>query len=66
MQVHYELFVRHTPGAPWTLEMANESRSHVVETAESLMEDGRVAAVRVTKESLDFGPVRAFRQHVGR
>ncbi len=33
--------------------MANESRSQVVEAAESLMEDGRVAAVRVTKESLD-------------
>ena len=53
MQVHYELFVRHTPGASWTLEMASEIRSQVVETAESLMEEGRVAAVRVTKESLD-------------
>ncbi len=53
MQVHYELFVRHTPGATWTLEMASETRAHVVETAESLMDDGRVAAVRVSKESLD-------------
>ncbi len=53
MQVHYELFVRHTPGAPWTLEMANESRAQVVETAEAMMEGGRVAAVRVSKESLD-------------
>ena len=53
LQVHYELFVRHTPGASWTLEMASEIRSQVVETAESLMEEGRVAAVRVTKESLD-------------
>jgi hypothetical protein len=53
LQVHYELFVRHTPGAPWTLEMANESRSQVVEAAEAMMEDGRVAAVRVSKESLD-------------
>jgi hypothetical protein len=53
LQVHYELFVRHTPGAPWTLEMANESRSQVVEAAEVLMEGGRVAAVRVSKESLD-------------
>ena len=25
LQVHYELFVRHTPGAPWTLEMASET-----------------------------------------
>ena len=53
MQVHYELFVRHTPGAPWTLEMASESRDQVVETANALMEGGRVAAVRVSKESLD-------------
>ena len=53
LQVHYELFVRHTPGAPWTLEMANESRAQVVETAEAMMEGGRVAAVRVCKESLD-------------
>jgi hypothetical protein len=53
LQVHYELFVRHTPGAPWTLEMANESRAQVIETAEAMMEGGRVAAVRVCKESLD-------------
>ena len=53
LQVHYELFVRHAPGAPWTLEMANESRNHVIESAESLMAEGRVAAVRVSKESLD-------------
>jgi len=53
LQVHYELFVRHTPGAPWTLEMANESRSQVVEAAETMMGEGRVAAVRVCKESLD-------------
>ena len=33
--------------------MANESRSQVVEAAEALMEVGRVAAVRVCKESLD-------------
>jgi hypothetical protein len=53
LQVHYELFVRHTPGAAWTLEMANESRVQVVEAAETMMEEGRVAAVRVSKESLD-------------
>jgi hypothetical protein len=53
VQVHYELFVRHSPGAPWTLEMANESRSYVVESAEHLMTEGRVAAVRVSKETLD-------------
>jgi hypothetical protein len=53
LQVHYELFVRHTPGAPWKLELASEDRAHVVETAETLMREGRVAAVRVTKETLD-------------
>jgi hypothetical protein len=53
VQVHYELFVRHNPGASWTLEMAGENRSHVVETAQTMFEEGRVAAVRVTKETLD-------------
>jgi hypothetical protein len=53
LQVHYELFVRKTPGAPWTLEMASEHRAQVVELAENLMEEKRVAAVRVSKETLD-------------
>ena len=53
LQVHYELFVRKTPGAPWTLEMASENRAQVVETAETLMDERRVAAVRVSKETLD-------------
>jgi hypothetical protein len=52
-QVHYELFVRHTPGAPWKLEMAGENRAQVVEAAELMFAEGRVAAVRVTKETLD-------------
>jgi hypothetical protein len=52
-QVHYELFVRRTPGAPWKLDMASESRSQVVESAELMLKEGRVAAVRVTKETLD-------------
>ena len=33
--------------------MASESRNQVVETAEHMMDEGRVAAVRVSKESLD-------------
>src|SRR5690606_15403716 len=52
-QVHYELFIRRTPGAPWTLDMATENRAAVIATAEELMAEGRVAAVRVTKETLD-------------
>jgi hypothetical protein len=53
LQVHYELFVRHTPGAPWKLEMAGENRGQVVEAAEALWTEGRVAAVRVSKETFD-------------
>ncbi|HEX3407798.1 MAG TPA: hypothetical protein VHS81_11215 [Caulobacteraceae bacterium] len=53
LQVHYELFVRKTVGAPWTLEMASENRAQVVETAETLIGEKRVAAVRVSKETLD-------------
>ena len=33
--------------------MASESRNHVVDAAEHMMDEGRVAAVRVSKESLD-------------
>jgi hypothetical protein len=53
LQVHYELFVRQAPSAPWKLEMASENRAQVVEAAEALMRDGRVAAVRVSKETFD-------------
>ncbi len=49
--VHYELFVRRVPGGPWTLDMATENRAAVIATAEELMNEGRVAAVRVTKET---------------
>src|SRR5579872_6149812 len=53
LQIHYELYVRRTPTAPWTLDMATESRAQALETAETLMAESRVAAVKVTKESLD-------------
>lgn len=52
-QVHYELFIRRAPGAAWTLDMATENRTAAIATAEELMKEGRVAAVRVTKETLD-------------
>jgi len=55
LQVHYELFVRPTPSTPWKLEMASEHRAQVVEAAETLMSEGRVAAVRVSKETFDEG-----------
>ncbi|MFI4975145.1 MAG: hypothetical protein ACHP84_11450 [Caulobacterales bacterium] len=52
-QVHYELFVRRLPSSPWSLDMAGEDRAVVVETAEALLAEKRVAAVRVTRETLD-------------
>lgn len=52
-QVHYELFTRRQPASPWVLDMASESRDQVVHTAEQLLTDRKVAAVRVTKEAFD-------------
>jgi hypothetical protein len=52
-QIHYELFVRRQPGSGWVLDLAGEDRARIVEQAEELLAAGVVAAVRVTKESLD-------------
>lgn len=52
-QVHYEVFIRKTPSGGWILDMATENRSHAVSTAEAMMKEGKVAGVRVTKESLN-------------
>lgn len=52
-QVHYELFVRRAPASPWTLDMASENRDQVKFTAEQLLAERKVAAVRVTKETFD-------------
>jgi hypothetical protein len=51
--IHYEVFVRRVPGGPWKLEMATENRAHAVKSAEDLIGEKAVAAVRVTKETLD-------------
>ncbi len=51
--VHYEVYVRKTAPAPWSLLMATEERAHAISTAEELLRDNRAAAVRVTKETLD-------------
>lgn len=51
--VHYEVYIRKTAPAPWSLQMATEDRAHAVQTAEDLLSDDRAAAVRVTKETLD-------------
>jgi hypothetical protein len=61
VQVHYELFVRRQPQSPWTLDMATEDRANILATAEAWLAEGRVAAVRVTKETLDpeFGEFKS-------
>lgn len=51
--VHYELFIRRTASAPWVLEMATEARSQAVEAAEALLQEKRVIAAKVMKETLD-------------
>jgi hypothetical protein len=51
--VHYEVYIRKTAPAPWSLQMATEDRAHAVQTAEDILSDNRAAAVRVTKETLD-------------
>ncbi|WP_324800964.1 hypothetical protein [Brevundimonas sp.] len=51
--VHYEVYIRKTAPAPWSLQMATEDRANAIETAEELLSDNRAAAVRVTKETLD-------------
>ena len=52
-QVHFELFARRMPNAPWTLQLASENRTRVLEQAEEMLAEGRVAAVKVCKETLD-------------
>ncbi|HEY3813348.1 MAG TPA: hypothetical protein VGL66_08985 [Caulobacteraceae bacterium] len=52
-QVHFEVFARKAPGAPWRLELATEDRQQALTVAEDIMEDKRAAGVRVTKETLD-------------
>ncbi|QBX36820.1 hypothetical protein E4M02_04760 [Brevundimonas sp. S30B] len=51
--IHYEVYVRKTDPAPWSLLMAVEDRKIAIETAEDLLKDDRAAAVRVTKETLE-------------
>ena len=51
--VHYEIYVRKTPAANWTLLMACEDRRHAIETAEEVMRDKIAASVKVTKETLN-------------
>lgn len=52
-KVHFEVFVRKTPGGPWTLDLATENRATAISTANELLAEGRVAAARVSKETFD-------------
>ena len=52
-RVHFEVYVRKTPGSGWTLEVATESRAAAIAAAQDMMKEGRVAGVKVTKETLD-------------
>jgi hypothetical protein len=51
--VHYEIYIRKTAPAPWTLMQATEDRKQAIEVAEETLADKRAVAVRVTKETLD-------------
>lgn len=51
--VHFEVFVRKIPGAPWSLMLATEDRAGAVKAANEVMAERRVAAAKVTKETLD-------------
>ena len=51
--VHFEVFVRKSPGAPWSLLLATEDRAGAVKVANEAMAERRVAAAKVTKETLD-------------
>src|SRR5690349_18837534 len=52
-RVHFEVYVRKKPTSGWTLELASENRSAAVAMAEDLIKESRVAAAKVTKETLD-------------
>jgi hypothetical protein len=51
--VHYEIYIRKTAPAPWTLLQATEDRQQAITVAEEILADKRAIAVRVTKETLD-------------
>ena len=52
-QVHYEIFSRKTPVAGWSLCGAMEDRAQALAAAHEMMTGGKVAAVKVHKESLN-------------
>lgn len=51
--VHYEIFIRKTPAAGWTLYMAHEDRRHCIEAAEEALRAKHGVSVKVMKETLN-------------
>src|SRR3569832_313462 len=51
--VHIEVFVRKYPDSTRALMLATEARSQARDEGNALMKSGQVAAVRVTRETLD-------------
>lgn len=51
-RVHFEIFVRKIPGAPWSLYSAMDDRAEALEAAKLLMDERKVSAVQVSKETL--------------
>ena len=51
--IHYEVYVRKTAPAAWTLLIATENRKQAIEAAEDQLNDRLAVASRVTKETLD-------------
>ncbi|GLK48776.1 hypothetical protein GCM10017620_17490 [Brevundimonas intermedia] len=51
--IHYEVYIRRTVPASWSLLIATEDRKHALETAEDQLSNRLAAAARVTKETLD-------------
>jgi hypothetical protein len=52
-QVHFEVFAKRTPAAPWALQLATENRTRALEAAEEMLADGKAATVKVCKETLN-------------
>lgn len=52
--VHYEIYVRRTAGAAWSLDCAVEERDLIHEIAETLLVEHRAAAVKATKETYNL------------
>lgn len=51
--IHYEVFIRKTPPAPWTLAVAAENRQQAIDSANDMLREKRACAVKVVKETLN-------------